>query len=430
MSAEDKFLDFEISIWAEAGGYRARVHSPAGTSAIASLPDLIGSPAKATTLRLRLENSLLRSATHVRGVRSSAERHLEEFGRSIFDGLLGASSPFAVLFRSSLDLAGEREGVKGLRVVLDIDARELAQLPWEYLYNAANRDWLGLNFHSPIIRFLVVDRPTRVLNVDGALNVLGMIANPGGEWERLDADEERNRIEQAIKNLHGEGKVNFEWVPGGTLAHLRQMVDRAQRPWHVFHFIGHGGVPEPHGEQDGQDDDQDLDGFLVFTDEQGGAKEVPARDVCQQLQSYRHDMPRLVVLNSCEGASSGHSGKVRSPAEALIRAGVPAVVAMQFPISDRAAIQFGEAFYSALADNLPLEAALTCARKGIHTKCPVEWGIPVLYTRARGANLFSGVRAQPGKVTPTTVLKAGSDHTRQARHKLREMLSRPQPGMG
>ncbi|GIZ50562.1 hypothetical protein [Noviherbaspirillum aridicola] len=210
MSADDKYLDFEITIWEDAGTYRARACSPAGSSAIAPLPAIIGSTGSAANVRLRLENSMLRGTKHIRGVPSSAERHLEEFGHAIFDGLLGPSSPFSALFQASLLIASSQHPrVKGLRLVLGIEAPELAQLPWEYLYDAARHQWLGLSYGSPIVRFLVVDRPSGVIDVDGPLNVLGIIANPGGEWPLLDAEGERNRIEQAMKNLARERRIKF-----------------------------------------------------------------------------------------------------------------------------------------------------------------------------------------------------------------------------
>jgi hypothetical protein len=57
---------------------------------------------------------------------------------------------------------------------------------------------------------------------------------------------------------------------------------------------------------------------------------------------------------------------------------------MQFAISDEAAIEFTRSFYSGLAANLPLDAAVGEARKAINLALPgsVEWGTPVLFTRA------------------------------------------------
>ena len=76
-------------------------------------------------------------------------------------------------------------------------------------------------------------------------------------------------------------------------------------------------------------------------------------------------------------------------ATALVRAGVPAVLAMQFPISDQAAIAFSREFYRRLASGDALETAVTEGRLLISRRDPesLEWATPVLYLRAEGLRL-------------------------------------------
>ncbi len=94
----------------------------------------------------------------------------------------------------------------------------------------------------------------------------------------------------------------------------------------------------------------------------------------------------LVVLNARHTARSGSSegDPYGGVAAALVRSGMPAVVAMQRPISDGAAIAFSAAFYRQLAAGAGLETALTEGRQAIHTLSPAgdEWAIPVLFGRA------------------------------------------------
>jgi formylglycine-generating enzyme required for sulfatase activity len=79
-------------------------------------------------------------------------------------------------------------------------------------------------------------------------------------------------------------------------------------------------------------------------------------------------------------------------AGSLVRQGIPAVVAMQFEISDRAACAFAEEFYAALAQGYPVDAGLAEARKAIYCLPEdVEWGTPVLYLRAPDGVLFDVV---------------------------------------
>ncbi len=64
---------------------------------------------------------------------------------------------------------------------------------------------------------------------------------------------------------------------------------------------------------------------------------------------------------------------------------------MQYEITDRAALLFSQVFYETLADNIPVDAAVSEARKAISIGIDnsLEWGTPVLYMRSPDGNLFS-----------------------------------------
>jgi hypothetical protein len=74
----------------------------------------------------------------------------------------------------------------------------------------------------------------------------------------------------------------------------------------------------------------------------------------------------------------------------LVRRGTPAVVAMQYEITDVAAVELSRAFYSSLAEGLAVDAALSEARKAVALSLPgtLEWGTPVLYLRAPDSRIF------------------------------------------
>jgi CHAT domain len=76
-------------------------------------------------------------------------------------------------------------------------------------------------------------------------------------------------------------------------------------------------------------------------------------------------------------------------AAALVRRELPAVIAMQFEITDRAAISFADWFYTALTHGLPIDAALAEARKGIYgSGNDLEWATPVLFMRVPDGRIF------------------------------------------
>ena len=99
--------------------------------------------------------------------------------------------------------------------------------------------------------------------------------------------------------------------------------------YHVFHFIGHGGF-----------DTKADEGVLVFEDERGDSYLAGADRIGTLLHDHRS--LRLAVLNSCEGARNSRTDPFAGVATELIRQAVPAVVAMQFEITDSAAIIFSD----------------------------------------------------------------------------------------
>ena len=223
------------------------------------------------------------------------------------------------------------------------------------------------------------------MQVNGPLRILGMIANPGtAEWPRLDEPAERRRIAEGIDKLQRDRRVIFEWVPGGTASDLLSKL--MEDEWHIFHFIGHGGVEQRSNELRDDRGPEDR-GFIVFTDEYGQPVKKFASDLAVLLTTPNASL-RLAVLNCCESGKLSIRDQFESPAIALIRSGLPAVVAMQFPIRDKAAIRLAEGFYKSLANNLPVDTAVTMARKFIQTDSNIDWAIPVLYMRKNGGRIF------------------------------------------
>ena len=98
---------------------------------------------------------------------------------------------------------------------------------------------------------------------------------------------------------------------------------------------------------------------------------------------------RLVVLNACEGARSSHVDPFSGVAASLVNFDIPAVIGMQFEITDAAAIAFSQSLYTGLARGLPIDTALAPARRAIiGAMLATEFATPVLFLRDGDARLF------------------------------------------
>jgi hypothetical protein len=171
-----------------------------------------------------------------------------------------------------------------------------------------------------------------------------------------------------------EGRLLMERVDTPTLEALQRRLRREE--YHVLHFVGHGAF-----------DEQAQDGVLLFEDLEGRGNPVTGESLGVLL--HDHESLRLVVLNACEGARTSSTDPFAGAAQSLVRKGIPAVIAMQFEISDGAAITLAGEFYSAVADGYPVDAALSEARKAIFTRVnAVEWATPVLYMRSPDGRIF------------------------------------------
>ena len=322
---------------------------------------------------LELENFMLRIGRPRRGVRrleSPEADAARTFGRQLCESVF--SGDVGVAWQRSMDDA-EREGL-GLRLRLRLgDASELAELPWEYRYLPTADRHLVLSAWTPLVRYLDLPRAPKPLTVQPPLRLLAMVSSPS-DYPALDTDTEWSKVSASLDPLEDAGMVEVTRLDTATLHELQRALRRTD--YHVFHFIGHGGF-----------DEQASDGILVLEDENNRSRRVTGHELGTILTDARSI--RLAVLNSCEGARAGGADPFGGTAPTLVRGGIPAVVAMQFEITDAAAIVFAQELYAAVADGYPIDAAVAEARRAIFgAGNDVEWGTPVLYMRADDGRLF------------------------------------------
>jgi WD40 repeat protein len=293
---------------------------------------------------------------------------IKDLGSKLFDSLI--KDEVQGIYQA-VSAAADENG-KSLRITLRLsDTPELMRLPWEFLYSRPK--FLSKSKYTTVVRSL--DRPTkrRPLKCDFPLKILGMISSPTG-LPPLDAKEERERLESTLDRLKSDGLVELEWLEQATLEKLESRFSEPD-DIHVLHYIGHGAYNE-----------DTENGILALENDEGRVDDVSGTRLGEMLQDKRS--LRLVVLNSCEGARASRVDPFSGVATSLLEFDIPAVIGMQFEISDDAAIAFSQRLYSGLAHGLPIDAALGPARLAISAKRQTEFGTPVLFLRATDAQLF------------------------------------------
>jgi len=376
------YLNFDLLILRSRLGYAAHVvASPAGEAAV--------------DFQLPFGDEVLDRffSPHVGNTRQSGARRqaaaptppvdVEVLGRQLFAAVFAQDVGKCLLL--SLQKAQAQQTHLRIRLRLDQNAPELAEIPWEFLYTPEWGRFTALSEETPIVRYIEQMRTVEPLQVALPLHILGVLASPH-DLPPLEIDQEWQRLDSATQPLREHGQVTLAKLPVGTLAELQDYL-RANTV-HILHFIGHGFFDVARNQ-----------GGLIFATAENQSHPVTATELATLVNN--HPSLRLVFLNACEGARSGDAEFFAGAAQTLVQQGIPAVIAMQFPVTDQAAVLLSSTFYRAITDGLPVDAALTEARKSIFAQGNAwEWGTPVFFSRSPDNALFDIEDTRPKPPCP------------------------------
>lgn len=363
-------FDIEITRTSDQGKFRVRVKGSGESVAI----EMIALPTHLSvqeSWQMEWRSSLSRTDSQSRHLRWYEEDavvgSIKELGQHIFKAVFVGK--ILSLYDSKLQSA--RQAGKNLRVKLHVEPPELAVLPWEFLYDVHRNDYLFLQGIS-LVRIVDVDAPIPPLTVKRPLRILGMAVAPH-DLPPLGIELEQKEIERALSDLRINSSIDWVWIPG-----TRDKLDEAMTKgaWHAFHFIGHGSFSK-----------DDNTGMLALSSEDGKVDWLTAAELARIL--VKQQSLRAIVLNACEGAMGSTQDLFSSMAVTLMKQNIPAVLAMQYRISDNAAIEFARNFYKALAERQSLAAAVATSRRKMAKGKSIEWGIPVLYMRGSDEPFFT-----------------------------------------
>lgn len=357
-------LDLDVLFTQTGDNYQAQVvRSPTGEGQAVRFPRPFSD--------LELENLILkigRFTGRTRRIEAPPVIAAKEAGARLFSAVFAGA--VGECLRRSQDRAMDEQAALRIRLRLS-DCPELADLPWELLYDSSEDSFLALSSSTPVVRHIQLPARTRPISVTLPLKILVIRSEPA-DYPALDLDAEWTQVSKSLAGLTRTGLLAVRELAIPTLGELRRELLRDT--YHVLHYMGHGGF------------DQQRGGFLMFTDDTGRAAQVTAADLGVMLRD--HSSMRLAVLNACQAGRTDPHDPFAGVADALLRRGIPAAIAMQFEITDAAAVEFAPALYGALATGRSIDVALAEARKAMYTVSPLEWATPVLYLRTDSARLF------------------------------------------
>jgi tetratricopeptide (TPR) repeat protein len=216
-----------------------------------------------------------------------------------------------------------------VEVAFEASSSRLLALPFEALRLPGGRP---LATHPSVV---ILRRPAGLARPDiapfaGPLKILVAVGAPEegqAHGAVLDSERELGIILDSVSFAQRHENAEVRILEVGHPDAIGDALDRDA--YHALHISCHG-----------------LPGKLELEDEDGRAVSVTAAELLEPIRRSGRPVP-LVFLNSCHGGVE--AANAASFAEALLRAGVPCVVAMQTSVSDVYATRLAGEFYENLA---------------------------------------------------------------------------------
>lgn len=307
--------------------------------------------------------------------RQLGDAAMEALGREIGDALLPAMA------RNCFQMSMARLAPdQGLRLQLRCESVELDALPWELAHVALGagaaadqRGFLVLNTRLSLVRREVC---MRLLNPakrqGGKRRLLSLMCEPEDRRDPaqpLEVERELGQLRDALSAVDGIELVHCE---AGT---RQALVDLLTGGADVFHFAGHGEFQ--------RDETGAGQACLLVRHDDGSTDRWPTAQVALRLA----DGIQLAVLGACRSAQRDGHNAWAGIAPSLARAGIPAVIGMQYTVYDASALAFSRRLYFNWSRGMLLDQAVAEARmeiSDVRGGTGRDFATPVLYLREDG----------------------------------------------
>ncbi len=283
-----------------------------------------------------------------------------------------------------------------LQLRLGVKGKQLSSLPWEVLHDGnrplATGTDVGFSRFQPGMSSRL---DAHTLTFNQPFKILVAIAAPTDQ-DSLQVEQEVLHLQQELQRETQRSSDTRLCRPEIQLAILKQP-DREQLTqaleqgqYQVFHYAGHSNLGRSGGE-------------LYLVNRRTGLTEpLNGEDLAGLLVN---NGVQMAVLNSCRGAY-GHTSSVEDDAaqlnlaEALVKRGIPGVLAMAERIPDEVALTLTRLLYRNLNQGHPIDLSLSRARQGLisaYGSDQLYWALPILYLHRE----FDGylTASQPGNGT-------------------------------
>lgn len=311
--------------------------------------------------------------------------NLVNLGRQLYNALFqGTVRDSWVMAQGIAQNRGEM-----LRLRLGLKGDLLPRLPWEVLHAGDRPLATGIEivfsrYQSTFMAIAAssVPRTHSAADPNQPLKILMVVAAPTDQEvldlkrEAVHLQEELQAYLQVVGTRNSNRVLQNNGLPDIQLTILeqpgREQLAQAleQRQYQVFHYAGHSDLGAAGGD-------------LYLVSNKTGLTEVLNGDDLAGL--LVNNGVRMAVFNSCRGvytATSGEDALEGNLAAALVKRGIPAVLAMAERIPDNVALTLSRLFYRNLKQLYPVDLSLSRARQGLvaaYGSNQLYWALPILY---------------------------------------------------
>ena len=257
-----------------------------------------------------------------------------------------------------------------LQLRLGTKDRHISSLPWEVLHVGDRPLATGTDIvFSRYQPNTCSSKPTRILTPEEPLRILMAIATPIDK-DSLQLEKEYEALQQELQKNSGKTQIHLDILRQPGREQLTQALEQGK--YQVFHYAGHSNWGISGGE------------ISLVSNITGLTESLSGKDLSGLLVNNGIQM---AIFNSCRGAynhliNPTDEGIELNLAEAMVKRGIPGVLAMAERIPDEVSLILTRLFYRNLNQGYSIDLSLSRARQGLisaYGSHQLYWALPVVY---------------------------------------------------